>query len=275
MLPQLAKTYSPTRTYPNSQWLASPKLDGLRCMYFPERGLISRSGKTKYVGLEAIEQICLPICQQQNLTFLDGELYIPGEKFDVISGIVRKSRAFDITQKNRVELHVFACGSATGNVPATSMVDLLNQILPASGRVISLEQSIIENTALAVQTKAETVKAEGRSDEGIMLRNPNSIYSETRSDDLVKVKNFVKTTFVITGFTKGRGRHANSLGSVLARALIDGSAVNTKVGSGFNDLERSSIWANQSNYLGLNIEVINLGVTRSGNVRHPIFSQFL
>ncbi|PSB53945.1 hypothetical protein C7B67_01110 [filamentous cyanobacterium Phorm 6] len=129
MLPQLANTYSPTKTYPNSQWLASPKFDGVRCLYSPARGLMSRSGKSKYTGLEAIEQICLLLCQQNNLTFLDGELYIPGEKFDVISGIVRKVRSPDMNQKNRVELHVFACGFASGNVTATSMVNSLNQML--------------------------------------------------------------------------------------------------------------------------------------------------
>ncbi|PSB52147.1 hypothetical protein C7B67_08140 [filamentous cyanobacterium Phorm 6] len=145
----------------------------------------------------------------------------------------------------------------------------------SNSRVVVVEQSVIENTPSAIQAKAEAIKAEGRSDEGIMLRNPSYVYSETRSNNLVKVKNFVKTPFVIVGFAKGRGKYANSLGAVSVRALIDGSIVNTKVGSGFSDLERSSIWENQSNYLGTNIEVINLGITKSGNVRHPIFSRFL
>ena len=52
---QLANTYSPSTNYGVSHWYSSPKLDGVRCLYIPGKGLISRSGKSKYVGLEHIE----------------------------------------------------------------------------------------------------------------------------------------------------------------------------------------------------------------------------
>lgn len=277
MLPQLANVYNPNKVYPNPVWLASPKLDGIRCLYYaPDKGLTSRSQRLRYVGFEEIEQICELLRVNNNLSFLDGELYIPGEKFDIISGIVRDSKDYDVAAKARVEFRIFAVGSiANPNMDAGAMLDLMEAKLPTSGRVLHLDHSIIGNNAIAVQAETELVKVSGRSDEGIMLRNPTSVYAGGRSNNLLKVKNFVKSNFVIVGFTKGTGKFANSLGNLLVRGLIDGMVVMGKVGTGFNDEERLDIWANQSSYLGRDIEVIYLGITPARrSLRHPIFSRF-
>ena len=277
MLPQLANIYNPNKVYGHSQWLASPKLDGIRCLYYaPDKGLTSRSQKLRYVGFEEIEQICELLRVNNNLSFMDGELYIPGEKFDIISGIVRKSRNYDINQKARVEFRIFAVGSIDApQMPAGLMLDLI-RALPETGRVNYLPYSVIPNTPTAIQTVAELVKSSGQSDEGIMLRNPSSVYAGGRSNNLLKVKNFVKSTFVIVSFTKGTGKYANSLGNLLVRGMVDGVVVMGKVGTGFSDAERSDIWTNQSNYLGKDIEVIYLGITPAQkSLRHPVFSRFV
>ena len=276
MLPQLANVYNPNKVYPNPVWLASPKLDGIRCLYYaPDKGLTSRSQRLRYVGFEEIEQICELLRVNNNLSFLDGELYIPGENFDIISGIVRDSKDYDVAAKARVEFRIFALGSiANPNMDAVAMLEEM-KALPTIGRVIRLEHSIIGNNAIAVQAETESVRVSGRSAEGIMLRNPSSIYAGGRSDNLLKVKNFVRSNFVIVGFTKGTGKFANSLSNLLVRGLIDGMVVMGKVGTGFNDEERLDIWANQSSYLGRDIEVIYLGITPARrSLRHPIFSRF-
>ena len=276
MLPQLANTYNPSKTYPNSQWLASAKLDGVRCLYLPNKGLTSRSLKLRYVGFEIIEQACKLMCDTNNLSFLDGELYIRDEKFDVISGIVRSMNNIDRAAKARVEFHIFAFGSnSEPAMPADRMVALLAEMMIDCANIIWVYQKLIPNTPTAVQAESELVKSSGRSNEGIMLRNPSSVYAGVRSNNLLKVKNFVKSTFVIVGFTKGTGKYANSLGNLLIRGMPDQVVVNSKVGTGFSDLQRSNIWTNQSNYLGKDIEVIYLGVTPGGSLRHPVFSQFV
>ena len=276
MLPQLANTYNPTKNYGHFQWAASPKLDGIRALYIPGEGLISRSKKTQFVGFSSIERMCESICKTDNLSFIDGELYIPGEKFDIISGIVRKSKNYDLDAKFRVELKVFAVGSIDAPLmPAGLMYDLIRFAIPDTGKVNYLPQTYIKNTPTVVQSFAELVKNNGDSDEGIMLRNSTSVYASGRSDNLLKVKNFVKSNFVIVGFTKGTGKYAKSLGNVLIRGMVDGKIINAKVGTGFNDSERSNIWTNQSNYLGKDIEVIYLGVTANESLRHPIFSKLV
>ena len=278
MLPQLANVYNPNKVYSTPIWLASPKLDGIRCLYYsPERGLTSRSQKLRYVGFEEIEQICESLRIRNGFSFLDGELYIPGEKFDIISGIVRDSKDYDVSAKARVEFRIFAVGSlASPNMDAGAMLDLMEATLPTSGRVIYLDHSRIPNTPIAIQAETELVKVSGRSDEGIMLRNPTSVYAGGRSDNLLKVKNFVKSNFTIVGFTKGTGKFSNSLGNLSIRGIVDGMVINGKVGTGFNDEERLDIWANQSSYLGRDIEVIYLGITPARrSLRHPIFSRFV
>ncbi len=278
MLPQLANVYSPTKDYGHGQWMASPKLDGVRCLYYSsDKGLISRSQKLRYVGFEEIEQNCQMLVSDNKLSFLDGELYIPGEKFDVISGIVRKSKKYDISQKARVEFRIFAIGSINApKMPAGLMYDMIRSALPDTGKVSYLPQTYIRNTPSDVQAEAELVRSSGRSDEGIMLRNSVSVYAGGRSNDLLKVKNFVKTLFTVVGFGKGTGKYANFLGSLLVRGLVDGVIVNAKVGTGFNDEERLDIWANQSSYLGREVEVIYLGITPARrSLRHPVFSRLV
>jgi len=275
MLPQLANTYTPSKDYKLSQWLASPKLDGVRALYIPGGGLFSRSQKSRYIGFGSIESICISICHSYNFSFIDGELYIPGERFDIISGIVRKSKKYDVDAKARVEFKVFAVGSTiTPKMKADHMYDLIISTMLSTGKVSYLSHSYIQNTPSVIYAESELVKSSGQSNEGIMLRNPSSVYAGTRSNDLVKVKNFVKSTFVVVGFTKGTGKYIKSLGNLLVRGMVDGKIVNARVGTGFSDQERSNIWMDQSNFLGKNISVIYLGVTSNGRLRHPIFSAF-
>lgn len=277
MLLQLANTYSPSKNYGVAEWLISPKLDGVRCLYEnPTNGLRSRSGLTRYSGLTEIEQICESIRLANNLSFLDGELYIPGEPFDRISGVVRSRKATQATNKLRVEFRIFAIGfTQYPNILAADEYSQVQQIFPAMGKVSYVPQKLIENKPLVIQAEADFVKSSGQSAEGIMLRNPNSVYFQGRSIALLKVKNFVKDRLPVTGFTKGSGKYSASLGNLLVGGNLNERIVKARVGTGFTDAERSTIWANQANYMGRIVEVIHLGITATGALRHPVFSAFV
>ena len=277
MLLQLANTYNPTKNYGIAEWLSSPKLDGFRCLYQNSTtGLRSRSGKSRYSGLGEIEQICESIRSTNNLSFLDGELYIPGEQFDVISGIVRTTKASQAEAKLRIGFRIFAIGfNQYPNLLAGDEFNQIQQIFPAAGKVSYVPQKLIENKPLVIQAEADSIKRSGQSDEGIMLRNPNSIYFQGRSTALLKVKNFVKAQLQVTGFTKGAGKYSQSLGNLLVTGDIDGRTINSRVGTGFTDLERSTIFTNQADCMGKTIEIIYLDLTPAGALRHPVFSGFL
>jgi ATP-dependent DNA ligase len=279
--PQLANVFSPNKDYQVSHWWASPKFDGIRAHYFPgdefipKQGLFSRSLKTKYVGLNHIEEVLKELFKDLP-TIVDGELFIENERFDVISGIVRKSKNFNLVDKARVKFHVFALWQYGHKFYNTErMIETLQQIPTNQDVVIAVNYTKLDNTAIAIQRYLEQIKNDGISSEGIMLRNPNTAYDTTRSNNLLKVKNFERSIFTITGFTKGSGKYKNSLGNLHFTGTVNGVVVSGKVGSGFSDVERLDIWTNPNNYLGKNIELVYMATTNKKNLRFPVFSKFL
>ena len=271
---QLANNYYPTKTYGVSSWWSSPKLDGVRGLYLPtEQAIFSRTLKSKFVGLDHI----LNLCKQQGY-ILDGELYIPGEPFDIISGIVRGGAKYDLTKKQRLQFHIFAILSIGTRqwLSTQQMIDTIPDCLPPNQSIIVANPyNLIENNPTAIQSQNQFNKEFGLSLEGTMLRHPDIAYFEGRNNDLLKVKNFEKSTFICTGFFKGTGKYSQSLGKISVQADILGVPILAKVGTGFTDAERLEIWNNQSNYLGRQLEVIHLGFTKTPSIRHPVFSKFI
>ena len=270
---QLARTYRPTKDYEVSGWWSSPKLDGVRCLFLPGQGLYSRTLKTKFVGLEHIEQVCREI----GFNVIDGELYIPGEKFDRISGIARDRKNYDPLEKTRLQFHVFALWSATSAWQDTD--EMLNSIpatLPKNQSiVVPVPHVFIENNPLAIQNQCQFYQDQGFSQEGMMLRHQDVAYYQGRSDHLLKVKNFTKSNFRIVNFSRGRGKYGSSLGRILVEGFVGGTLVSARVGSGFSDAERQLIWNNQTQFLHTEVEIIYLGVTARQSLRHPVFSKFV
>ena len=68
--------------------------------------------------------------------------------------------------------------------------------------------------------------------EGVMLRDPNSMYEAKRSDKLLKVKKFDDSEATIIGHEKGEGRLVGLLGAIRVK---DDEGKEFKIGSGFND----------------------------------------
>ena len=269
---QLAQNYNPNRKYGVTGWYSSPKIDGIRCLYIPGKGLLSRTQKIRYMGLEHIENLCY----QGPSTVLDGELYIPGEPFDRISGIARGRVTINVADKERMQFHVFARFLDNYQFANTElMIDSITRSLPNNQSiVVPVPYVYVENNPLAIQAQNQVNAAAGFP-EGTMLRHPTIAYHQGRSHDLLKVKNFVKSNFTVTGFTIGTGKYKNSLGKLTVTSLINGVTITAKVGTGFSDAERSYVWEHQSMFLGQEVEVIYLGITLGKKLRHPVYSKFL
>jgi DNA ligase 1 len=272
---QLANTYSPTKNYGVSHWWVSAKMDGLRAAYIPDKGLFSRTFKTKFVGLEHIENVLKNMFIDDVPTHVDGELYIENEPFDVISGIARKTKKFNPSDKLRIKFHVFAIYQEFHKfIDTETMITKLRDEIPTNQTsVIAVDYTKIENNAIAIQSQLEISKPV--SVEGIMLRHPENAYFTARSNDLLKVKNFEKGIFTITGFTQGTGKYKNSLGNIRFSGMINNQIINGKCGSGFSDIERLDIWRDQSNFLGKDVELVFMGVSKNLALRFPVFSKIL
>jgi DNA ligase-1 len=85
--------------------------------------------------------------------------------------------------------------------------------------------------------RAELARVEALGGEGLMLRQPGSLYEAGRSSTLLKVKTFHDAEARVVEHLPGAGRHKGRLGA-LSVELPDGTSFS--VGTGFSDAQRAS-----------------------------------
>jgi hypothetical protein len=236
------------------------------------RGLRSQNLKTRYVGFDRLELACRSICDANNLSFLDGELYIPGASLETISLLVRDRANYELSEKFAVEFRISAVGSATNpNMIGQEMVNLMEQNIPKQGIVSYIPQKLIRNTPLSILDEANAVINAGMN-EGIILRNPDSVYSGVRSDNLLKVNGITSGIFTVVGFTQSATTGFTSYMSV--EGVVNGMNKTSRV-YGLNEEEEQDLWVNQTSYLGKQVLIVYMGLTSTGNLRNPALGRFV
>jgi DNA ligase-1 len=85
--------------------------------------------------------------------------------------------------------------------------------------------------------KQELARVETLGGEGLMLRQPKSLYVAGRSATLLKVKSFKDDEAVVVAHQPGTGRHKGRLGALLVR-LANGTEFS--IGTGFSDKQRET-----------------------------------
>jgi DNA ligase-1 len=114
-----------------------------------------------------------------------------------------------------------------------------------------------------------------KGEEGIMINILDAKYEFKRTNSLLKCKKMQTMDLEIIDFEEGEGRLAGTLGAILVR-YKNGNIV--KVGSGFSDELRTSIWANRLLYLGVICEIQYFEETTNADggesLRFPIFKDF-
>lgn len=104
--------------------------------------------------------------------------------------------------------------------------------------------------------------------EGGVLKDPQSLYTFDRSRDWQKVKKFHTIDAKVVDFEEGTGRNKGRLGAI----VIEANGISrSKVGSGFVDLERASVWNAREYFLGKIAEVQFFEKTPDGCLRFPTF----
>lgn len=106
-------------------------------------------------------------------------------------------------------------------------------------------------------------KVIAKKGEGIMLRDPNSLYEGRRSDKLLKVKKFDDAEATVIGHEKGTGRCSSMLGAIRVRG---DNGIEFKIGSGFTDDMRR-----KPPKIGSRVTYKYMGCSNSGKPRFPIF----
>lgn len=102
--------------------------------------------------------------------------------------------------------------------------------------------------------------------EGAMIKDTTAPYSPgKRSNAWLKVKAVDTEDCPIVSVHEGQGRLAATMGHV----VVENNGRLVRVGGGFTDEQRATIWANRDTVIGSWLEVSFQSNTPSGSMRHP------
>jgi len=265
--------------------LATPKLDGIRCL--------KREGKALTRSLKPIPNYNLRRWIEKNFPDgTDGELIIEDQSFNQISSVVMTRDC--VSSMVEYWIFDFLRYPESCQVPyRTRIIDLEN--LKIVKGMVKLIPVLINNHSKLMEFEAQCVE---QGFEGICLRSPDSLYKFGRSTEkqqwLLKIKRFEDSEATIIGFEEkmhnsndmvrgelGQAKRAttmegmvpmNTLGALLVRD--ERHHWTFSVGSGFDDEQRKSIWANRKNFGGLVIKYKFQSYGIKDGPRFPIFLAF-
>lgn len=249
----LAKVYQ--QNIPLNEYWVSEKLDGVRA-YWNGEALVSRQGNIYHAPSWFIAGF--------PKTPLDGELWIGRNKFESLSGLVRKNTPID-KEWQRVSYQVFDRPPEPGDLsmPFSKRLEHLRKSIPLLDIpwMKLVPQYRIINVKI-LQKKLQQVVAVGG--EGLMLHRGDSLYKARRSNDLLKLKPYFDAEAVVIKHLPGKGKYSGMLGSLLVKTP---EGLQFRIGTGFSDQQRRHPPA-----VGVSISYQYRGKTRNGV---PRFASFL
>ncbi len=206
-----------------SDWWMSEKLDGVRA-YWDGSRFLSRQGNEFHApdwfigGLPGMP--------------LDGELWLDRKSFQRTVSIVRRQDKSD--HWKQIRFVVFDAPSLQD--PFEERLNAVKDSVATAGSefVEALEHMRCRNLD---HLSEELARIESLGGEGLMLREPASLYEVGRSASLLKVKTFHEADAVVVDHVAGKGRHKGRLGALQVR-LPDGTEFS--VGTGFSDAQRDA-----------------------------------
>jgi DNA ligase-1 len=260
--------------------LATPKLDGIRCVIWNHQ-VLSRSLKpipNRHIRtqLESVAEL---------INYFDGELILPQKRFNNISSAVM---SFEGEPEFVYQVFDYISGKY--------YEDRIEQLRRAFESLPSFCQPLFPITIWNIeQLESYEQWAVGIGFEGVMIRGPFSPYkygrSTTKEGWLLKIKRFEDSEAAIIGFEEllrnnnpaftgelGQTKRSHSiygkdaggtLGALVVRDLKTGVVFN--VGTGLNDDDRYGIWNNRASFLG---KIIKYKFQAHGTVdkpRSPVF----
>lgn len=215
----LAKTWDGEQDV--AGWWLSEKLDGVRA-YWNGECFLSRQGNVFHAP--AWFRAELPPEP------LDGELWLDRKSFQRTVSIVR--RHDQSPEWRAVRYVVFDAPAVPG-----SFEQRLAYCRRRFGRIAADFVAVLEQQecrgAKHLHQELDRVLALGG--EGLMLRQPGSLYALGRSATLLKVKRFLDAEARVVDHEPGKGRHRGRLGALICELP---GGVRFAVGSGLTDAER-------------------------------------
>ena len=231
-----------------------PKLDGMRCIADIETGTLwSRGGKV-ISELPRLESAVKALYGFQ-VTYLDGELYVPGKTFFELVSLVRNGSL-------EVQYHIYDCVMSAPFSTRSGMLDTL-ELSPPLVKVRTLS-----TTGKEIARYHEEFLQRGF--EGTMVRTDKekSYRYGARSASLLKLKNFKDNEFLCTGIKQEK--HEDALGS-LECVTKSGDVFHAR--PKLTDEERLQLWRQPEKVLNHMVTVKYFEITEAGVPRFPVVTK--
>jgi DNA ligase-1 len=206
---------------PAGYWM-SEKLDGVRA-FWDGKQFLSRQGHRFHAP--AWFTAGLP------LEPLDGELWIGRKQFQRTVSIVRRQDEPDLWKD--VRFVVFDAPADEGPFEARlRLIDAIMEISRPAHAVAHPHVACFGHDHL----HEELAWIEALGGEGLMLRQPGSLYDAGRSATLLKVKSRRDAEARVIGYDPGTGRHKGRMGALVVE-LANG--IQFEIGTGITDAQRN------------------------------------
>jgi len=189
----------------------SEKLDGIRAFYDGRDAIFSRLGKKFYPPKKFVDKLPKGVS-------LDGELFIGRDSFDATSSVVRshsgegweavKFMVFDLPSEKELTFEERQ-DKLQALFPEPLVVAVPN-LEEAESQVAKAEAGAVVEVVKQVKCrgldhlKDELRAVQAHDGEGLMLRQPGSLYVGKRSTSLLKVKTFYDAEARVVGYKPGK-----------------------------------------------------------------------
>lgn len=258
------------------------KVDGNRTTaIIDEQGgvtLMARSGKPYEGYTELIEDIK---SMGLHSVVLDGEMVaknpdnLPSDKLFAVTQSITRSKGektgLDYWIYDMVPLDEFINGKSTNTYEVRRQsLELLEPKTMDTEGVFILPIMCWTRDMDIIQRYTDKMAEQGK--EGIMLNSANGLYVTTRSNNLLKVKQFFTMDLLCTGVIE------EIRGGTLGAIEVEYKGNTVKVGSGFNQYEREYLWEHPDEIIGKVIEIQYFEVstnkdTGKESLRFPTFKR--
>ncbi|WP_411993119.1 DNA ligase [Agarivorans sp. DSG3-1] len=225
------------------------KYDGVRA-YWDGKQLLSRNGHV--IGLPE------SIAQQLPNVAVDGELWLGRGQFSALVSLVKQKNS-RVEQWQDVRFVVFDLPNYPG--PYQQRYRQL-QTLSSTSAFMTVPSYRAYPGRPKLEQELAKISAEGG--EGLMLRDPESMYIPSRSNALIKYKSYQDAEAEVVAYSGGKGKYSGKLGALVVQ---DQQGRRFKIGSGLSDQLRSN-----PPPIGSLVEYRYNGLTEHGK---PRFARFV
>lgn len=196
-----------------------PKIDGFRCVTkITKDGKIEMLSRTNipFKGFSDMKKELLKIVLPKTgfgskTLYLDGELFIPDVGFSVLSGKIKRGQHHEDYNLSNLQYQLFDCFDVNvKDVSFDKRIELCMSITKKlnNSNIFTITTEEVNDVEKVLERFSVYLS---NNDEGIMIRNKDSVYEHKRSRNLVKHKQFHDSEFEIIGFKQGEGEDAGTV----------------------------------------------------------------